>query len=238
MKQMKKIGIIGAGFVARFHLQALRFVRGAEVAAIYALQGAKELADMARDLGVGSPVVCDSVADLCQKVDIVGVFVPNFAREETIRAIVESGANVAVVAEKPLARNVAEANRILDWIGKRPILTGYFENQIFMPTIAAARAQIRGLMKRMGPVSLVRTAEEHGGPHEPWFWDPTRQGGGVFCDMGCHSVAVGEDLAAAAAGGQLNPISVSATMGLLKWGNDPWLGILQKRGVDYRFVDV
>lgn len=43
----------------------------------------------------------------------------------------------------------------------------------------------------MGPLMLTRSAEEHAGPHEGWFWDPTRQGGGVLSDMGCHSIAVG-----------------------------------------------
>ncbi len=230
---IKKIAILGAGFVAKFHLRALQAVRGAEVVAVYALKGAEELAALTRQLGVGNPMVCTSVAEACGMTDIVGVFVPNFAREEVIKAIVDSNANVAIVAEKPLARNVAEANRILDLMGKRKIPNAYFENQIHMPAVIAARMQLRGLMEKMGPVSLVRTAEEHGGPHEPWFWIPTSQGGGVWCDMGCHSVAVGEDLAATASGGQLIPLKVSATMGLLKWGNEPWLGKLKARGVDY-----
>lgn len=230
---MKRIAIIGAGFVAKFHLRALQSVRGAEVVAVHALSGAIGLANLAHELGVGNPTVCDSVADACKMADIIGIFVPNFVREQVVKEIVNSRAPVAVVAEKPLARNVAEANRILDLIGQRCIPNAYFENQIHMPAIAAARTQLAGLMKRMGPVNLVRSAEEHGGPHEPWFWNPTLQGGGVWCDMGCHSIAVGEDLAAATPGGQLTPLRVSATLGLLKWKHEPWLGKLKDRGVDY-----
>jgi predicted dehydrogenase len=88
----------------------------------------------------------------------------------------------------------------------------------------------------MGPLTLTRSAEEHGGPHEPWFWDPTRQGGGVLLDMGCHSIAVGryvltppdKDLLF------LQPLSVSADLGLLKWGQKKWREqLLRDRGVDY-----
>jgi len=88
----------------------------------------------------------------------------------------------------------------------------------------------------MGPLTLTRSSEEHGGPHEPWFWDPTRQGGGVLPDMGCHSIAVGryvltppdKDLLF------LQPLSVSAELGLLKWGQPQWRAkLLQDRGVDY-----
>ena len=46
-------------------------------------------------------------------------------------------------------------------------------------------------MGAMGPPLLVRSGEEHSGPHNAWFWDPERQGGGVMSDMGCHCLAVG-----------------------------------------------
>jgi predicted dehydrogenase len=88
----------------------------------------------------------------------------------------------------------------------------------------------------MGPLSLTRSAEEHGGPHEAWFWDPTRQGGGVLCDMGCHSIAVGW-YALTPLGKPvtfLQPVSVSADCALLKWGLPQWRAkLLKERGVDY-----
>ena len=31
----------------------------------------------------------------------------------------------------------------------------------------------------------------------------------------------------------LKPVSVTATMGLLKWGKEPWISTLRERGVDY-----
>ncbi len=37
---------------------------------------------------------------------------------------------------------------------------------------------------------LARAAEEHSGPHMPWFWEGELQGGGVLNDMMCHSVEV------------------------------------------------
>ncbi len=116
------------------------------------------------------------------------------------------------------------------------LLTAYFENQIFMRAIRTQREQLRPVAETMGPLILTRSAEEHGGPHEAWFWDPTRQGGGVLLDMGCHSIAVGryvltppdKDLLF------LQPVSVSADVGLLKWGQKAWREkLLRDRGVDY-----
>src|SRR2546426_3056116 len=37
---------------------------------------------------------------------------------------------------------------------------------------------------------LARAAEEHSGPHMPWFWQDKLQGGGVLNDMMCHSALV------------------------------------------------
>ena len=105
-----------------------------------------------------------------------------------------------------------------------------------MKPLRAQLTQLEPVQRRMGPLSLARSAEEHGGPHEPWFWDPTRQGGGVLSDMGCHSIAVGwytltplgKPLTF------LQPQSVSAEVGLLKWGQPHWRDKLMKeRGVDY-----
>ncbi len=231
---MLRIGFIGAGFVANFHARALQSIRGATLDAIYAKKGAKELAKRAADLGVGKPVVARSIADLCKACDVVCLFLPNFARLDAMREVMASASRPkALIAEKPLARNVQEASEIVKLAGDLP--TAYFENQIFMPAVLNARRQLAGIEKKMGPPHLIRTAEEHGGPHEAWFWDPTRQGGGVWCDMGCHSVAVGEAMATPLGKpiGYLSPVSVTANMALLKWGKKPWIDQLKARGVDY-----
>jgi predicted dehydrogenase len=91
-------------------------------------------------------------------------------------------------------------------------------------------------MREMGPLTLTRSAEEHGGPHEPWFWDPLRQGGGVLLDMGCHSIAVGRHVLTPPGKDPLFlvPQSVSCDVGLLKWGQPAWRDrLLKERGVDY-----
>jgi predicted dehydrogenase len=236
---MLKIGMVGAGFVAGFHERALQSVRGAELAGVCAPQGAESLAKRAREDGLGKCQVFENVEKLCKAVDVVCIFAPNFARLDIMRDIaraVEGGTELkGIICEKPLARNLKEADAIVKITKKLRVPTAYFENQFFMPCIAEARRQLAAVEKNMGAVHLARSAEEHGGPHEPWFWDPTRQGGGVCCDMGCHSIAVGMYMLTP--GGKppnyLTPISVSANMALLKWGKEPWLSQLRKRGVDY-----
>ncbi len=235
-----KLGIVGAGFISRFHTKALKSVRGVDLAGVYSLKNGPELAALARETGVGDCKVYDSVAELCNNVDAVCIFTPNFARVETMRAVVDAikaGANIkGIIIEKPLGRTVAEAQTLVDLAKEAGVPTAYFENQIHMKAIRAALAQMRPQQESMGPLTLARSSEEHSGPHEPWFWDPVRQGGGVLSDMGCHSIAVGWYVLTPHGKpvNFLRPIAVSADTSLLKWGTKAGQQkLLDRMGVDY-----
>ena len=236
---MLKIGMIGAGFVAEFHRKALESVRNVDLAGIHALKGAEELAERAKQAKQGNTKVYGSIEDLCKNVDVVCMFIPNFVRLNALKSIVAAIKNGAklkgVICEKPLARNMKEANEMVSLAKSVGVHTAYFENQIHMPSVVNARLQLKAIEKTMGQAHLTRSAEEHGGPHEPWFWDPTKQGGGVWCDMGCHSVAGGMFMLTpdGKPPDYLEPVSINATMALLKWGKEPWISKLREKGVDY-----
>lgn len=235
-----KLGIVGAGFVANFHTRAIKQVRNIEIAGITALKGAESLSAVVKKHNLGAGTVYPNVSEMAQHVDAIAIYIPNYARLEIVEQIVEAvkkGANLkGVICEKPLARNLKEARRMLELVNSVGLKTAYFENQIFMKPIQAQLAQLAPQQRTMGPLALTRSAEEHGGPHEPWFWDPTRQGGGVLCDMGCHSIAVGwyTLIPLGKPITFLQPISVSADVALLKWGLPQWREkLLKERGVDY-----
>ncbi|HEX4984990.1 MAG TPA: Gfo/Idh/MocA family oxidoreductase [Burkholderiales bacterium] len=235
-----KLGFIGAGFIAKFQAVAVRQVRGIEIAGILKRRGGEALAAFCRDNRLGEAKLYGSIAELAANVDVLALYVPNHCRVEVmeeVAAAVKKGARLkGVILDKPLARNMKEARRMVEAAREAKLLTAYFENQIFMKAIRTQREQLSPVARTMGPLTLTRSAEEHGGPHEPWFWDPTRQGGGVLLDMGCHSIAVGryvltppdKDLL------YLEPVSVTADLGLLKWGQKAWRDkLLKERGVDY-----
>ncbi len=240
MSNTLRIGMVGAGFIARFQALAMKQVRGIEIVGVSALKGSEELIRQAENLGLGTPKAYASVMEMAKHVDCVAIYAPNYARVEIMEEIVaavKAGAQLkGVICEKPLGRTVKEARRLVDLAISAGLRTAYFENQIFMKPVRTQLAQLEPVQRTMGPFSLTRSAEEHGGPHEGWFWDPTRQGGGVLSDMGCHSIAVGWYI--------LNPIgksttflqpqSVSAEIALLKWSRPFWRDkLLRERGVDY-----
>lgn len=226
---MLRIGFVGSGFVARFHAQAFASVRNATITAIAtrnASTGA-ELAEFCRSLGVGTPKVYSDVRELVRdpEVDAVWFLAPNYVRVEYIEAIadeVKSGRAQlkGLAVEKPLARNLKEARRILQAVSEAGIPHGYLENQLFAPALTRGKELLwrRGAAVAGEPY-LARCAEEHGGPHRAWFWRGDLQGGGVLNDMMCHSVAAGwyaltppdQPLSA------LEPRTVSAQIACLKW---------------------
>jgi predicted dehydrogenase len=235
-----KVGFVGAGFIARFHCLAIEQVRGLEIAGLTRRRGSEALSAHCRERGLGDAKIYDSIADLAKQVDAIALFVPNFARIEVmeqIAAAVRAGARLrGVIVEKPLGRNMREALRLVQLARDANLRTAYFENQIHMRAISTQRDQLLPVTRSMGPLSLTRSAEEHGGPHEPWFWDPTRQGGGVLLDMGCHSIAVGRHVLTPPGKDPLflEPLAVTAELGLLKWGQPRWREqLLKDRGVDY-----
>jgi predicted dehydrogenase len=235
-----RYGIVGSGFVAQFHLRALESVRGVEVAGITSRTPPHDLAASARARGLGDARVFESVREMAADVDVVAVFNANISRVavmEEIASAVAAGARLrGLFCEKPLARNLAEARRVMQLVEEIGAPTAYFENQIHMKMLQQARAQLAESAAAMGPLTLVRAAEEHGGPHSGWFWDPTLQGGGVLSDMGCHSIAVGRYLLTPPGRSLsfLEPQSVSAHVSLLKWGQPRWREELRERhGVDY-----
>lgn len=235
-----RIGFIGSGFIAKFLARSMVQVRHCELNAIYKRGGAEEIASFARKSGIGDPKLFDSVKELCKHVDAVAIFSPNFTRIPIMEEIADSkreGAGLTgVICEKPLGRTVAEAERMVDLARDANLKTAYFENQLHMNVINNALEQLRPQQKAMGNFHLVRSTEEHAGPHSAWFWDPTRQGGGALSDMGCHSIAAcrhiltpeGKDPSF------LQAVAVQAETSLLKWGQPEYRKKLkEKHGIDY-----
>jgi len=235
-----RYGIVGGGFVSAFHLRALKQVRDVEVAGLVSRRPPEHLAAVVKKEGLGEGRIFESIAEMVPHVDVVAIFSPNFVRVETVEEIVDAvraGAELkGVICEKPLARNMAEARRMIELAESVNLTTAYFENQVFMNSVRATRAQLAPVIEAMGPPVLTRSGEEHAGPHSSWFWDPTKQGGGVMSDMGCHCLAVGW-YALTPPGNPvdfLQPQSVSADLSLLKWGQPRWRRELRDQyGVDY-----
>ena len=243
------IGLIGAGFMNRFHVMSLTGVRDADVTGVFSptRANAEALAGLAADLDVGQPVVHASITDLVADpaVDAIWIGATNDVRVAIVEEIVDAvkrgaGELVGLACEKPLARNVREARRMIELVESTPLLHGYLENQVFAPGVARGKEIIwRRAVPAAGRPYLARAAEEHSGPHMPWFWDGVRQGGGVLNDMLCHSFEVARFLLTAPDEPRhaVRVEEVDARIASLKWSRPEYAAELDERyggAVDYR----
>jgi predicted dehydrogenase len=242
------IGFIGSGFITRFHIRSWQAVRDADVRGVWSPNRgrAEEAAALARDLGVGDAQAYASIEAMVEDpaIDCIWICGPNFARLENMERIVATlsrGASlVGVACEKPLGRNAAEAARMVALVESTGLLHGYLENQLFAPAVERGKAIVwaRGAAFSGRPY-LARAAEEHGGPHMPWFWRGDLQGGGVLNDMMCHSLEVGRYLLTkpGAPRTSIRPTKVSAQIATLKWARPEYVSLLKEMmtsEVDYQ----
>ena len=234
------IGFVGGGFITRFHIQSLIGVRNCDVIGIMSrtTASAEESAMLARTIGVGQATVFDNITKMVEdsRINAIWICAPNFTRIEVIEEIcdaIESGKGelIGITCEKPLGRNVKEAKKVLELTQKAGLLDGYLENQVFAPSVTRGKEIIwsRGA-KATGRPYLARAAEEHSGPHMPWFWEGELQGGGVLNDMMCHSVEEARFMLTEPGKDRdsLTPISVNAYASCLKWQRPEYAELLRK----------
>lgn len=204
MAERVRIGLIGAGFVTDIHAHAFaHHVKNAEVVAV-ASRTPEKAARFAAAHGIP-----DSYGDYRalldrSDIDMVTVAIPNDLHCRAVCEAAEAGKHV--ICEKPLARTLKEADEMIAACAANSRFLFYAEELLFAPKYVRAKKLVEE--GAVGKPFLVKQWEEHDGPHEPWFWDVNRSGGGVVFDMGCHSIEYARWIF-----GKPQVKSVSATMG-------------------------
>jgi predicted dehydrogenase len=232
----------------RFHVASLVGVRDCEVTGVFSptRANAELLASQAREFSVGTPAIHGSVAELVADpaVDALWIATTNDTRIAVMEEIVDAlksgtGTLIGIACEKPLARNLAEARRMIELVESTALLHGYLENQVFEPSVVRGKEIIwRRAVPIAGRPYLARAAEEHSGPHMPWFWSGERQGGGVLNDMLCHSYEVARHLLTAPGEPRtaLKVEDVNAQIASLKWTRPEYVSLLKEMSggsIDY-----
>jgi predicted dehydrogenase len=224
-----RIGFIGSGFIAGFHLLSFESIRNAVIAGVYSpsLERREAFARRVTESGLGPCTAFESIEAMATSdhIDALWILGANESRIETMeaihRAVTQGGATLKGIAcEKPLARNLAEAREVLRLADDAGLNHGYLENMIFSTGIQRGKEIVwRRGVPHAGRPYLARATEEHSGPHSPWFWQGEKQGGGVLTDMMCHSVEVARFLLTppGAPRDSLKLVSASGTVASLKW---------------------
>lgn len=146
-----RVGLIGAGWVTQYHLQAWQKLAGrAEVVAI-ADPSADNVAIRADAFGIAQRFSgARAMLDGCD-LDAVDIAAPRAVHAELVRLVAER--NIPVICQKPLAPTLAEAERLARDVGGRIRLMVH-ENWRFRDYYRDAAAWIRA--GRIGEITAAR----------------------------------------------------------------------------------
>jgi predicted dehydrogenase len=182
MDKKVKVGIVGTGFVGDIHHASFRdWVPNAEVVAVSSPNNAAEFAKSR-----GIPNAYSDYRKMLEdkSIDVVDIGIPNYLHHQVVMDAAKAGKHIII--EKPLCLTLEEAEEMIDTCKKEGVLLMYAEELLFAPKYVRAKTLIEE--GAIGTPFLAKQSEEHPGPHNAWFWDVNRSGGGVMMDMGCHSI--------------------------------------------------
>jgi predicted dehydrogenase len=187
---IERVGIIGAGRVAPFHLEALRRLPGVRVTGILDLD-----ADAARTIAAGHgglPHFSDTDRFYREAApQLVHVLTPPSSHAKV--ALDALGRGVHVLLEKPAVRTVEECDRLDDAARAANVTVGVDENFVFAPRLRQALARIaRGDLGDLVHISTFfgfdfARARAAGADARPWFADLP---GGLLEDLLPHPLTV------------------------------------------------
>ncbi|RKX74610.1 MAG: gfo/Idh/MocA family oxidoreductase [Spirochaetes bacterium] len=196
-----KAGIVGSGFAAAFHFEALKRVFGVdvEVAGVYSPTLAKrEAFARERDL---NPI--GTLEELIEVSDVVHVCTPPATHEQITLKALEKGKSVIV--EKPFTGYFGDGRKDFDGrsfprklgmeramesvvrmieaekASKGKIL--YAENWVYAPSIQKEREIIE---KTGSQILWMHGEESHSGSHSPYYGMWSHSGGGSLMGKGVH----------------------------------------------------
>ena len=200
-KKTVRTGIVGAGFAAGFHFEALRKIYGVnvDIRGVFAADTA-QAGEYAAKRGIQN---FDSLERLLDEVDVVHVCVPPVAHEQVTVAALER--DLYAICEKPLTgyfgdgsddfngdtfpkqvaldHALATVDRMLaaEKASKGRIL--YAENWVYAPSIQKEREVLE---KTGAQILWIHGEEAHSGSHAATYAYWKYSGGGVLIGKGCH----------------------------------------------------
>jgi predicted dehydrogenase len=204
-KKVVRAGIVGSGFAARFHYDALQHVFSTEVeiAGVYSVAGA-ELQEYTQARGLTAYNDLDTLIEGC---DLIHVCTPPITHEPIVVAALKRNKNVIV--EKPLtgyfgdgsenfngdtfcreeglSHTLESLKRMLDAEKESEGKIMYAENWIYAPAIQKEREVLE---KTKAQIIWMHGEQSHSGSHSLAYGQWKLSGGGSMIGKGCHPLSV------------------------------------------------
>lgn len=219
MREPLRIGIAGAGFAARFHLENVP--PSAQVVGVTSARAeSREAFASAHGIRAFS-----SVEEMLPEIDVLDICTPPSSHMEYMLAAARARRHIIV--EKPLHgfygspethtkqqmldAVVEECRALRNAIAETGVGLGYAENFVYAPSVQKERE----IVEKTRAMILRMVAEEsHNGSHSPVYGIWSEQGGGSLIGKGCHPLGAVLYLkrkeGLARLGRPIRPVAVSA----------------------------
>ena len=203
-KKIIRCGLVGSGFAARFHYDALQRVFSVKVEVIGVYSIAKdELDEFTSSRGLKS---YDNLDELIADCDLIHVCTPPVTHETIVIAALQQ--NKFVIVEKPftgyfgdgsnefsgdtfsrekgLEHTIASIKRMLDAEKKSEGSIMYAENWVYAPAIQKEREILE---KTGAQIIWMHGEQSHSGSHSLAYGHWKYSGGGSMIGKGCHPLS-------------------------------------------------
>ncbi|MUK87538.1 hypothetical protein GMD78_03870 [Ornithinibacillus sp. L9] len=178
---MKRIGLVGLGFIGKTHFEAYRKIPHAEVTAICT----KGKSNDELTASFEGAFVSD-YDELLQRedIDVVDICVPTFLHEEYITKAAKAGKHI--ICEKPLTLSEKAADRMYDVIGKYDVRLFVGHVLRFWPEYQTIKAYSEsGKLNNIDTIHAERLGQLPA--WSEWFQHPEKSGGALF-DLHIHDI--------------------------------------------------
>ncbi|MEQ1929488.1 MAG: NAD-dependent epimerase/dehydratase family protein [Parvularculaceae bacterium] len=185
-----KVGFLGAGYIARWHADALKRVKGARLVGVCDLS-AKAAQELARATGARVYASLDEM--LGDGFDCIHLLTPPQAHFEPLKRILS--ARVAAFVEKPFVLSSAEARELCALAADRRVALGVNHNFLMLPAYDRLKADIASGV--IGPIDSLQANWRftlpplRSGPYELWM---LRAPQNILFELGPHLFAFVADL--------------------------------------------
>jgi UDP-N-acetylglucosamine 3-dehydrogenase len=184
MGKLLRVGVIGAGTIARFaHVPAYRKNMACNLVAISDIN---EKAGLEISKQFNIPHVYENALNMIEKeeLDAVSVCTPPNTHFELVLECAKKG--IHVLCEKPLAPSTDDAEKMVRECHKNGVVLAIGYTLRFYPNLELIKKRLT--QGKLGKLHSIISVYHHTFPKTKWITDPKVSGGGVIMDLGSHII--------------------------------------------------
>jgi len=181
------VGIVGAGYIASYHLAVLQRLKGVRVIAACD-PNEQRLSALCAEWKI--PYGASSLQEIVQqrKPDVVHILVPPACHADVVEQALESGVHVFV--EKPMALRVGECERLIELARAKGLRLSVNHNAVYHPAfqrlLTEDTARKLGKIEHVVSINNLPLAQLTAGEHDHWMF---RSPENVLFEQGPHPLS-------------------------------------------------